>query len=362
MKIRVRVCAAGALALAGLASAAAAPVDAASAEFRFRVQCQDCEELQLSGDQNQITALSPRDVMSGQLNGHAAVFRHRHYKDLGTFGGPTSDALDVNASGAVVGQADYPDGSARAFLWQGDQLRDLGVAYPGMDDYSQATGINDQGQIVGVSRTRTESHEYFTHCVVTNVTSGAAMQDLGLPPDAPPKAQCTDPAVNGLGHIAMTIGPEDWSTRWAYLLVNGKWTALGSLDSKDPNSYAEGMNDHDQVVGWSSQHAYLWSDGAMHDLGVLPGGESEGSGAYAINNLGHAVGISGIDPGRKKRFFTAGFIYMKKAMVDLNTLLDFSGSLLWYVADAIDINDRDDIAAYAYHKGLLHYVLLTRIR
>ena len=43
-------------------------------------------------------------------------------------------------------------------------------------------------------------------------------------------------------------------------------------------------------------HAFLWQDGVMTDLGVLPG--KEDSGASAINNLGQIVGSSGrTDPG-----------------------------------------------------------------
>jgi len=68
-----------------------------------------------------------------------------------------------------------------------------------------------------------------------------------------------------------------------------------------PSSAAFGLNDLGQVVGWANipacsvnghacRHAFLWDDGVLTDLGVLPGDEE--SVARAINNSGVIVGTS----------------------------------------------------------------------
>src|SRR5215218_2855729 len=61
-------------------------------------------------------------------------------------------------------------------------------------------------------------------------------------------------------------------------------------------SSANGINDAGKVVGYSAtrgdaeQHAFLYSDGQMSDLGTLPGGAN--SVGMGINNADQVVGSS----------------------------------------------------------------------
>ena len=73
-------------------------------------------------------------------------------------------------------------------------------------------------------------------------------------------------------------------------------TDLGTLGGDYVHSMATDINSRGQVVGWSNgdsgtNHAFLWEDGKMTDLGTLPG--SGGSMAKGINNRGQVVGYSG---------------------------------------------------------------------
>jgi len=70
-------------------------------------------------------------------------------KNLGALGGTESSAFDINRHGHVVGFAETASGERHAFVYRHGRMRDLGTL-PG-DNYSDATGINDAGQIVGNS-------------------------------------------------------------------------------------------------------------------------------------------------------------------------------------------------------------------
>ena len=70
--------------------------------------------------------------------------------ELGTLGGASSSANDINRHGVVVGWANTPSGQRHAFRWtvQGG-MTDLGTL-PG-DDWSQACCNTEDGQVLGTS-------------------------------------------------------------------------------------------------------------------------------------------------------------------------------------------------------------------
>src|SRR2546427_297647 len=121
-------------------------------------------------------------------------------------------------------------------------------------------------------------------------------------------------AWNGLGQVVGDTTTASGAEH-AVLWQNGAMTDLGTLGGGF--SVAEGTNRSGAVVGLSTTssqttHAFLWQNGVMTDLGTLGGTASI---AYGINNLGQVVGVSITSTGA----FHA-FLWQNGAMTDLGTL------------------------------------------
>jgi probable HAF family extracellular repeat protein len=306
--------------------------------------------------------------------------------DLGTFGGSDSQAGARNQRGDTVGEAlnDVPENpdfasfmngflpaatQARAFLWQGNGLQDLGTL-GGNDAF--ASIINESGLVYGLSYTDTVANETTgIPTVHPFLWKNGRMRDLGSLGGslATPGAMSyfwTGPILNERGDAIGTStlpGDETWH---AFVYSAGAMRDLGTLGGDLSEALA--INKAGLVVGRADfspdspyHHAVSWSNGVIKDLGVA--GDCQNSTATSVNSSGNTIvggfGACTDDPDDQNYF--SAFVWKKGLPIaDLNSLVSPPSDM--HIEFATAINDRGEIVIDAYSEtGDIHVMLLEPI-
>ncbi len=265
---------------------------------------------------------------------HAFLWSNGSMSDLGTLGGQNSAGLAVNLSGQVAGWSDTKNGGSDAFVASKNKMIDLGALGPLVGWESQATGINDFGEVVGWWGFNPGDHAFlYSNGTVTTL------------PDLSSYAG-GESAAAGINDLHQVVGSSDDvdGNNHAVLWQNGQITDLGTLGG--PTSSANAINENGVVVGESATSSggayFLDQNGTMTNV--------------AANTVGdEPTSVNGSDV-----FVTsAAFVYSNGTLQSLDNLIPAGSG--YTLIDATGIDDNGQIVAIAQSTSdaLYHTVLLT---
>jgi probable HAF family extracellular repeat protein len=301
--------------------------------------------------------------------------------NLGTaLGGASSAAASINDFGFVSGQAAVAGNPnvAHAVLWLYRFPFNLGTLGGASSGQAFAGGVNDLGEVVGISETADldpNAEPWSCSAFIPRQPGGHACVGFRWRNGA----MTPLPTLGGANGFAAGINNLGQAVGWAENTVHDPtcdassgqvlqfkavvWGPDGHAEQLpgfhgDPDQAAVAINDKGQIVGvsgicgtsvgaLSAKHALLWDHGTVTDLGKLA--EGAWNTPDAINDDGEIVGFANTSNDVNTLLFHA-FLWTRSLgrMKDLGTL---AGDV---ISEAEAINDQGEIAGISYGAGFSH--------
>jgi probable HAF family extracellular repeat protein len=251
----------------------------------------------------------------------------------------------INNRGQISGSLRNPEDVRQAWFWDGE--RDHFIVGDRVDGAGTATDLNDLGQVVGSTlflRDTAEEPGTFTYRTRAFVYDGATVTDFGV---LPGNSHSRASGINRRGDV---VGASygGYGEQHAVLFQDGCVIDLGY-------GYARAINNRGQIVGdllfGDRSLAFLYSDGQAQNLGALEGDAM--SYAMDINDRGEIVGNSVTGSGNTRAFlYSRGAMSVLPAPGEDNTAIAInrSGQVIGTARTAITETEFET-EPYLYEKG-----------
>jgi probable HAF family extracellular repeat protein len=254
-------------------------------------------------------------------------------QDLGTLGGTSSEAFDINANGQVTGYAFNAAEKSRVFIWDAiNGMQDIGLPHGGI-----GTAINSAGEIAGFLTPGARIRAFLWSPVT-------GLRLLPFVPGNHTNTEATD--VNDAGVVVGRGVSWQRRTRAFQWSASAGMTLLPLLPGST-NNQAFAINASGWIVGSSygfanqrtRQSATLWRPGQPPTNldALLPAGS--GSFALGINDAGDISGLRIVDGPVRAIVWPVG----------TGTFVDIGGSTA--TSRAEDINDVGQVVGRALNQG-----------
>lgn len=259
-------------------------------------------------------AINEAGQVVGDMNGQAFIWDSKNgMRDLGTLGGMQSQATAINNHGQVVGWATRADGWPQAFCWidsNGNDLSDPGEminlgTFPTATDLSSfAYGINDAGWIIGEAEESSGNRGWvrWFNGQIERVRGWLGNEWVA------PTAPSWPTAVNGVGQIVGVCLDPCFQMACMFQFAAFRWQnnvfeVLPLPDLAGPTA----INEAGQVIGTGIRNGaaigWFWHNGELKDLGHLGGGDTQ---ARGLSDAGTVVGSSRTSDGSEHAFVWDG--------------------------------------------------------
>lgn len=280
--------------------------------------------------------------------------------DLGTLGGATSFALDVNNNRQVSGNSlvTSDPGAAgsllRAYLWTSGTMTNLGSMAPippstSTNRFARGYAVNDSGVVVGELNNDSSRAFVYSGGVMSGLTRLAGDNDNGVAHDINNTG-----VIVGISSNGTASKPTMWTNNGSGYVASNLGTIVGTPTS---SGRAWAINDKGVVVGLSgngnTSQATMWNLGTITNLTSLGSGVHF-SQAYSLNDNLQIVGASstGQTVGdligtTSTTSLTRAFLWQEGTMTELPPFNLYTpennGATTNYHSEAKDINEAGSV-------------------
>lgn len=245
-------------------------------------------------------------------------------------------ATGINDSRQVAMWGTYSPYGWRSYVWeQGSGLTQIGTT----SSYVTTEEINNSGQVTGSF----QKLDYTTNAYISDQNTWTYIPGTTTYPIT------TGFSINDKGQVAgYYYGPQGNVNSIPFF-----WDGTQRIDLPTYTSgynIAWALNENGQIAGHCKlanglNHAVLWQNGLVTDLDTL--NPTRNSYAYGINNFGQVVGFG----------TGGGQLWENGNMLNLNSLVDSNSG--WNIGVAYDINDAGMIVGAGTYNGQYQAFLMT---